>query len=153
MNAWTAIKAPAVVQFNRIAFAIYTAIFGLVLWRFHRIASVEGTAIFLCMFLLSVQGLASSCIRAPCSRWIMAVVSHLISGILLTGMLLVEFNSPKGCWDWLLTGLCVLPTWFSVPLMLSFPLFRHISFDKGPQLGIEIQPAKACAQYFKVTGR
>lgn len=151
MSILPVIKAPIAVQLNRIAFALYTAIFGLVLWRFRQIASVEGMAIFLCMFLFSVQGLVSSCIRARRSRWIMAVLGLLIPGLVFI-MMCSLWSRPDGWLDWLLSGFCALVTWFGVPIMLALALFKRIcsiSLDKKQGLAVDIRSAQSCSEYFK----
>jgi peptidoglycan/LPS O-acetylase OafA/YrhL len=149
MNMWPVIKAPVAVQLNRIAFAIYTAVFGSYLWRVHRIASVEGTAIFLGMIFLSVLGLFYSCVRARRSRWIMAVLVVLIPGLVFTSTCLLAFTRPEGWTDWLVAVLTALLYWFATPILLALSLFKnfYITFRKLDMV-VEFRPARKSNEYF-----
>jgi hypothetical protein len=152
MNIWPIIKAPVAVQLNRTAFGIYVVVFGSVLWHFHGIASVEGTAIFLCMFLASVFGVISSCIRAPRSRWIISLLVLLIPTIVFVGVSLTEFSAPEGWLDWLATGFCVFAIWFSIPIMLALSLFisiGSIAFDQKHSLVVDVRSSGSCEEYFR----
>jgi peptidoglycan/LPS O-acetylase OafA/YrhL len=155
LEIWPVIKAPVAVQLNRIAFALYAAFLGSFLWRIHHTASMEGTAIFLCMFLFSVLGLVSSCIRARRSRWIMAAVGLLIPGIVFIGMCLMEWSRPEGWLEWLFSGLFALVIWFGIPIVLALSLFKDIhsiSTDKKQGLMGEIRSAQSCIEYFQGFG-
>jgi hypothetical protein len=152
MSIWPVIKAPIAVQLNRIAFALYAAVFGSALWRFHHTATVEGTAILLCMFYSSVLGLISSCIRARRSRWIMAALVLLIPGIVFIGMCFMEWSRPEGWLDWLFSGLFGLVGWFGIPIALALSLFKNlhnISFDKMRGILIDIRSNQFATEYFK----
>jgi peptidoglycan/LPS O-acetylase OafA/YrhL len=149
MNIWPVIKAPIAVQLNRIAFAIYTIFFGSYLWRVHRFASVEGTAIFLGMIFLSVLGLFYSCIRARRARWVMAVLVVLIPGLVITAMCLMEFSRPDGWLDWLMAGVFVFVGWLGVPILLALSLFTNISIASGKKsLALEFKISRESIAYF-----
>jgi hypothetical protein len=149
MNIWPVIRAPIVVQLNRIAFAFYAAVFGSVLWRYRHTACLEGTEIFLCMFFSSVLAITSSCIRARRSRWIMAVLGLLIPGLVFASMCFLEFSRPEGLLDWFQCVLIALVLWFGVPIMLALSLFWEISFSSIKRnLDVEINPSRKSAEYF-----
>jgi len=151
MSIRPVIKAPIAVQLNRIAFALYAGFFGSFLWRVHKNASVEGTAIFLGMIFFCVLGLFYSFIRARRSRWIMAVLGLLIPGLVFASLCFLEFSRPEGLADWFLSVLAALVYWFAIPIMLSLTLFKsiyNISFEKRG-LVVDIRSAQKCLDYFK----
>ena len=113
------------------------------MWDIHRTASVQAAAFFLVMVLLSVLGFVTSCIRARRSRWIMAALDLLLSGLVFILMCLMEFSRPVGFSDWILSGMIVLLGWFGIPILLALSFFKNIqnvSFV-GKNLNFEIEPS------------
>ena len=76
------VKAPLVVQLNRVAFIFYSAVFGWFLWCHHLAiwnGGIEHNIFFFGTVLCSVLGFFYSFVRARRSRWILAILVALIS--------------------------------------------------------------------------
>lgn len=76
------LKAPLVVQLNRVAFIFYFAVLGWFLWRNHLAilnGGIEHNIFFSGTILCSVLGFFYSFVRARRSRWILAILAALIS--------------------------------------------------------------------------
>jgi multisubunit Na+/H+ antiporter MnhB subunit len=123
MSISSVIKAPLGVQLNRIAFALYAALFLWPLWQDHHTISPVGLMSFVSLLFVSLLGLFFSCVRAPHSRWILALLGILIPAIVFIAMCLTVWSRPQAWWDWLLSMLTAL-AWFAIPIALAVSLFK-----------------------------
>ena len=129
MSILPPIKAPLVVQLNRVAFTIYAVLFGWPMWGLRHVMVLSGWIIFSSFVFCSLLGFAYTFIRIRRSRWILAVLGLLIPAAFWTAMCLMEFSRPQAWWDWLLD----IPAFFLpfiIPVCLAWILFKDKKTDE-----------------------
>jgi hypothetical protein len=117
-------KAPLSVQLNRVVFAVYAMYFSSFLWNNGHGSSFEGWLVLGGLTFFSLLGFIYTCVRAPHSRWILAVLDTLIPAFVFVGMCLMIWSRPEAWWDWLLCLTLGPIMWFSLPVVFAVILFK-----------------------------
>lgn len=129
MNISPVIKAPFAVQSYRVLFVACAFYFSSFVWRERHVGSLEGLFILGGFVFCSLLGVFYTCIRAPRSRWVLALLGILIPAVVLVGMCRMIFSRPEAWWDWLLCGLETAAA-FALPVTFAVALFRDKKTDE-----------------------
>ena len=81
MSILSVIRAPLLVQFNRVAFLAYAGLFGWALCRFGTFNSPKGLLVLTSYEFSSLLGLGYCFIRIRRARWILAVLGLVIPAL------------------------------------------------------------------------
>lgn len=124
MSVWPVMNAPGVVQIYRLGFAAFGCYLGVFVFRTRQIGALDGLLILDCLFFCSLLGLVYSFIRAPRSRWVVAISGVVIPIAVFAGMCLMVWSRPTAWWDWVLSALLGGAVWFGAPIGFAVALFK-----------------------------
>ena len=131
MNPFNSIRAPAAIQLNRAAFAVYSAFFFLQLWenRYQYPLDVTAFVVTFGLEVCSLLGLFYSFFRSRSSRTMLSTLGILVPAVVLVLAVHGIFQNPMSDFRPLSMGEVLPPlvevlACFAVPVLLVISLFR-----------------------------